>query len=140
MDNHIQNPSFNRTFMELKFISCFLVCSPIGVLIVPLWNWNYGWHRRVLGGTGFNRTFMELKSTSDISTLKKKVEVLIVPLWNWNYSTLSLFSLLINVLIVPLWNWNDEESNKLSKRVCFNRTFMELKSIQSAQRIKNHMF
>ena len=38
LDNHIQNPSFNRTFMELKFISCFLVCSPIGVLIVPLWN------------------------------------------------------------------------------------------------------
>ena len=31
------------------------------------------------------------------------------------------------VLIVPLWNWNNESVVLLSKLICFNRTFMELK-------------
>ena len=31
------------------------------------------------------------------------------------------------VLIVPLWNWNNHQLKKTQHKVCFNRTFMELK-------------
>ena len=32
------------------------------------------------------------------------------------------------VLIVPLWNWNKHGALKPYEFLCFNRTFMELKS------------
>ena len=32
--------SFNRTFMELKFLSAFYILIFLQVSIVPLWNWN----------------------------------------------------------------------------------------------------
>ena len=56
-------PSFNRTFMELKWASGIFTNS----LVV-----------------GFNRTFMELKYTTTRLMSFLNNTVLIVPLWNWN--------------------------------------------------------
>ena len=119
---------FNRTFMELKLFLPKLIIKNIQVLIVPLWNWNvsfsniicnirfvlivplWNWNWCCLFWTCYNRY------------------VLIVPLWNWNYLRHLEYHLKQRqVLIVPLWNWNKESVVLLSKLICFNRTFMELK-------------
>ena len=84
----------------------FLRLSKQGVLIVPLWNWN--WHRR---------------------WLKTHRRVLIVPLWNWNTHPARprLPSNCFNRTFMEL---------KLHRQIrgrhifCFNRTFMELKWAQ----------
>ena len=59
--NGSETTGFNRTFMELKWAYYVLRSPYMGVLIVPLWNWNYfktlDWYVYY----GFNRTFMELK-------------------------------------------------------------------------------
>ena len=34
--------SFNRTFMELKYLQPVTTGYAVAVLIVPLWNWNAG--------------------------------------------------------------------------------------------------
>ena len=65
---------FNRTFMELKHNKLIPLTTKGTVLIVPLWNWNFGkaacyYHAQF----GFNRTFMELKqprSLKDVMYLK----------------------------------------------------------------------
>ena len=54
--------------------------------------------------------------------------VLIVPLWNWNISVLPQVTIDNVVLIVPLWNWNTIARDGKVLEICFNRTFMELKS------------
>ena len=79
------NVCSNRTFMELKLWTEFVVKMKNTVLIAPLWNWN---HHIRLGcrcfKLGSNRTFMELKC--NIKGLpRKSLVVLIAPLWNWNY-------------------------------------------------------
>ena len=74
---------FNRTFMELKSSKAAAMRSKVGVLIVPLWNWN---DIKAIGEGGlhcFNRTFMELKYIK-VYPSNMEVFVLIVPLWNWN--------------------------------------------------------
>ena len=54
--------SFNRTFMELKYLSGKKITSTqIKVLIVPLWNWNTESLLEIEEVESFNRTFMELK-------------------------------------------------------------------------------
>ena len=53
--------SSNRTFMELKSIIEWYMKIATFVLIVPLWNWNFGMMPGVKWGYGSNRTFMELK-------------------------------------------------------------------------------
>ena len=97
---------FNRTFMELKSPCRGGRCAAaILGLIVPLWNWNTWWLCAPRWcGQRFNRTFMELKSfTSGGVTLSRAG--LIVPLWNWNYMRMHT---------------SDGVRG-------FNRTFMELK-------------
>ena len=49
--------------MELKFTQMYTVLICVTVLIVPLWNWNYGVYGLYDGVGSFNRTFMELKYT-----------------------------------------------------------------------------
>ena len=112
--------------MELKYKRCSNLATILGVLIVPLWNWNKIPPRRFAPALSSNRTFMELKYVK--STVRRKWRgVLIVPLWNWNtrYWTFVCFKML--VLIVPLWNWNRQKYEALKTRQSSNRTFMELK-------------
>ena len=124
------NKSFNRTFMELKWLIIhFSCCIHIQVLIVPLWNWN----------------------GSNVQSFSWRSIVLIVPLWNWNPSSttkreqswcfnrtfmeLKLAFIIAAaeevswVLIVPLWNWNYEDGAVINGGYSFNRTFMELKFV-----------
>ena len=119
---------FNRTFMELKWLTkTFQVILSL-VLIVPLWNWNV--FLSMLNDATiscFNRTFMELKYYSRSTQGFYFIIVLIVPLWNWNTKVLEVISAQIRVLIVPLWNWNLLAYHKIVNDFCFNRTFMELK-------------
>ena len=98
--------SFNRTFMELKFPRKSVFAHHLGVLIVPLWNWNFEDNVSAVVVTWcFNRTFMELK---------------------YKFTAHSTWWLL--VLIVPLWNWNGTNPKIFRFVEGFNRTFMELKS------------
>ena len=53
--------SSNRTFMELKFINITKFYVHVGVLIVPLWNWNSILLVGIIAILRSNRTFMELK-------------------------------------------------------------------------------
>ena len=53
--------SFNRTFMELKYICVVPASNQAKVLIVPLWNWNISYIFALWLHQSFNRTFMELK-------------------------------------------------------------------------------
>ena len=62
IDGFISRNRFNRTFMELKWITRNKTETLIRVLIVPLWNWN----------------------TVVINIRWRIWPVLIVPLWNWN--------------------------------------------------------
>ena len=64
---------FNRTFMELKLWMQFLTLLGMMVLIVPLWNWNKEWGKNVLFSWGFNRTFMELKLSIRSLTLSQNI-------------------------------------------------------------------
>ena len=91
--------------MELKSNIAATLDAGMGVLIVPLWNWNSTVFKDRLEKASFNRTFMELK------------------LIRWRRNTT------VNaVLIVPLWNWNRIELRILRRQhYGFNRTFMELK-------------
>ena len=53
--------SFNRTFMELKYVRNKRRKTDQNVLIVPLWNWNVQASVFAILNESFNRTFMELK-------------------------------------------------------------------------------
>ena len=59
---HVFGNSSNRTFMELKWVTIWVILRVTIVLIVPLWNWNAN---KVADGAyqiiSSNRTFMELK-------------------------------------------------------------------------------
>ena len=99
--------AFNRTNMELKFISCwFLPFIISALLIVPIWNWNttyvfYGAYCKI----AFNRTNMELKCQLFVNRTQK-IRLLIVPIWNWNGIVFPQGLAVFKLLIVPIWNWN----------------------------------
>ena len=105
----------NCTFMELKLVtkSCLWLC--LGVLIVPLWNWNIGEELQHQTVDSSNCTFMELKWRR----MKRKTKRL--PGSNCTFMELKctipdLFPPGRRVLIVPLWNWNLEKlKRKLEK-------------------------
>ncbi len=75
------------------------------VLIVPLWNWNFGSRIFLIVSYGINCTVVELKPGKQ-SHLYNQQMVLIVPLWNWNRLRRGNIRRKSIVLIVPLWNWN----------------------------------
>ena len=120
--------SSNRTFMELKHkYNEVEKYTQMGVLIVPLWNWNSLHDKLFPSSDSSNRTFMELKlwysSSKSLGTT-----VLIVPLWNWNPLATVKPKYWDIVLIVPLWNWNPcVRLTMIANPPCSNRTFMELK-------------
>ena len=71
IDGFISRNRFNRTFMELKWITRNETETLIRVLIVPLWNWNKGDKAKESESTfGFNRTFMELKWSTLLQGIK----------------------------------------------------------------------
>ena len=125
-----------------------------GVLIVPLWNWNFQYPWQVGADPSSNCTFMELKSeniiihktingSSNCTFMELKLywdnkgwrtpKVLIVPLWNWNMFCKFSRKNKSTVLIVPLWNWNIVEIILSTVSSSSNCTFMELKSLYRFQ-------
>ena len=139
---------FNRTFMELKEVSCLDWNAPSGVSIAPLWNWKWKRpHRRRRRRQSFNRTFMELKVDTCLLLLLRwlfqshlyGIEsricrqgspwrwVSIAPLWNWKDSIEAPGTAQRGVSIAPLWNWKLRLYSFPVSSSCFNRTFMELK-------------
>ena len=125
-----QNRS-NRTFMELKCQSKVKATTKIKVLIVPLWNWNLELNAITDRAKCSNRTFMELKCQSANRRAGESI-VLIVPLWNWNINAPNIYMYFNYVLIVPLWNWNMLSRLREYWTSSSNRTFMELKYLESA--------
>ena len=119
---------FNCTFMELKYThSHHTGCMPT-VLIVPLWNWNFGCRQRPRPNkVRFNCTFMELKSHKFCS-LRSSFGGFNCTFMELKYWSEEKADKTKRVLIVPLWNWNMHGYSLL--RICqsFNCTFMELKS------------
>ena len=121
---NIWNLRFNRTFMELKFMTALDFNDRGQVLIVPLWNWNntlshheqdeyevlivplWNWNDNAAKASlqatrGFNRTFMELKLGCSVR------KALLLPTFMELKCRFSRsFSWYSAVLIVPLWNWN----------------------------------
>ena len=99
-------PSFNRTFMELKLQYVALQDVFKQVLIVPLWNWNAEG-----AATGFTEAAVLIVPLWNWNLAKATFDaannsVLIVPLWNWNKRSVAWTDTGVFVLIVPLWNWN----------------------------------
>ena len=138
---------FTRTFMELKLecdkfkenkeefysylygiethlYNAFLLFQV--VLLVPLWNWNFGSTPMKTSWICFTRTFMELKLETD-KAFCIDIQVLLVPLWNWNrlaaISTAfarTFYSYLYGIETCKHHTWKNEFQS-------FTRTFMELK-------------
>ena len=119
--------SFNRTFMELKHGIVQGDGKFDFVLIGPSWNWNRIEPHWRFTFYCFNRTFMELKQTY-AQMRQRAAFVLIGPSWNWNVLPVDVPGERKAVLIGPSWNWNRASwYYYCSRRLCFNRTFMELK-------------
>ena len=55
---------FTRTFMELKLFKIWFYLKIRCVLLVPLWNWNDEYEKKMRKYESFTRTFMELKRRS----------------------------------------------------------------------------
>ena len=120
--------------------------SPSHVSIAPLWNWKSVVPGAVKKDEGFNRTFMELKVTTLAMAQggdcfnRTFMELKGAPrpgvtLSSWFQSHLygieserHFWTILGNIVsIAPLWNWKCGCSWNELCRLCFNRTFMELK-------------
>ena len=91
--------------MELKYENLTKLFTKVGVLIVPLWNWNDETEAFGTWAPCSNRTFMELKLDKEIAEVYK--------LQSSNRTFMELkflrsiaFKAIFHVLIVPLWNWN----------------------------------
>ena len=125
---HQRLSSFNRTFMELKFLHTEANQNQHQVLIVPLWNWNRILQRCFLVCSSFNRTFMELKFNA-MRPWKVKESSFNRTFMELKWSIWTLWTTRACVLIVPLWNWNLTLNRKAQTPSSFNRTFMELKLI-----------
>ena len=83
--SHISgNQRFNRTFMELKFLTVFAVPWTINSFNRTFMELKFASGSPLTQShPGFNRTFMELKYLFR-SFVRISIHVLIVPLWNWN--------------------------------------------------------
>ena len=119
--------------MELKYWRNKHRPKSIGVLIVPLWNWNWGSRAILQGDWCSNRTFMEPKYDKEVQSEETSL-VLIVPLWNWNLSKSVIGWMLprSNRTFMELKLYASRASQL--KLVGSNRTFMELKLFSSMRR------
>ena len=97
---------FNRTILELKFVSTDFYLPFVGLSIAPYWNWN--WIVTFIGFQNlpsFNRTILELKSSA-IYFDSKWYNLSIAPYWNWNGVKRNRTNLPASLSIAPYWNWN----------------------------------
>ena len=101
-----------------------------GVLIEPLWNWNYRLFEIAEAYISSNWTFMELKRSKPARVSETSPQVLIEPLWNWNFIHIIAKISRTVVLIEPLWNWNRVIATCVpALTIRSNWTFMELKRL-----------